>query len=367
VPPEALGPIAVLAPPESAWRTQRIVPKAMRSRVEIVPDIDEGVRADLLRRSGLVLFASPEELIGPVLGDALTVGAAVLVPRAPEVEGVLVHGRDALVLPPFAGAEWRAAIEEMLADPGHRERLGRGARAGHRDWDRTAEELAAVYASAREAWARRPSAATALVAADLRVRPPASPDAAAWVAAARGAGLGLLAVASAHGIAPALAIARAAPDDLAVVVGQEVRTAEGVVVGLFLTREVPAGGSLGDAVEAIHGQGGLVLVPHPDAAEAPPAAALRRVSPEVDCWEAVVAGAGRGAIEAARIRQRLGGLLTAGSGASSPEQIGSAWTELRPFHGAGDFLDAIVDAILHARPPRRRTRGRARAQRAQRA
>ena len=367
VAPEALGPIAVLGPGASAWRTQRIVPKAMRSRVEIVPDTDEEARAGLLRRSGLVLFASPEELIGPVLGDALSVGATVLVPRAPEIEGVLVHGRDALVLPPFAGAEGRAAVEAALADPVRTERQGREARAAHRSWDRVADELAEVYESARAAWSRRPAPSTRPVAADLRVRPSATPDAAAWVAAARGAGLGLLAVASPHGIAPALAIARAAPDDLAVVVGQEVATAEGVVIGLFLTREVPSGGPLADTVKAVREQGGVLVVPHPDVADAPPAAALRRIGAEVDCWEGVVAGAGRGAIEAARVRQRLGALLTAGSGASAPEQVGGAWTELRPFHGAADFLDAVAGAVLHARPPRRRARERARAQRSHRA
>ena len=74
----------------------------------------------------------------------------------------------------------------------------------------------------------------------------------------------------------------------------------------------------------------------------------------MDCRELVTGSAeAHGEDETARIAQRMGVLGCAGSGAARPEDVGAAVTELRPFHGPADFLDALADAHL-ARPPRRR-------------
>ena len=49
-----------------------------------------------------------------------------------------------------------------------------------------------------------------------------------------------------------------------VIVGEEVKTAEGVdVIGLFLTQRIPKGTPARDTCERIRGQGGIVYVPHP--------------------------------------------------------------------------------------------------------
>lgn len=359
-PPEVLGPVTVIGPAEAAWRVRRIVPKAMRDRVTVVPDTGEEARAGALRGGRIVLFASPEELVGPVLGEALAAGAAVLAPRAAEVEGTLRHGIDALVLSPFARTEWQAAIAEVASDPGRRARLAAGAAARRRSWADVARELEDLYAAAIAARRDTRPAPELSLAADLRLRPPATIDAGAWVRACRAAGLRVVAVASPHGIAPALALAAAAPDDLAVVIGQEVATADGAIVGLFLTRDVPSGGTLEASVDAIRDQGGLVLVPHPEQGGAPSAAALRRVADRIDCVEAVSPGGGRSEVAAAGLLSRLGTLVTAGSGAGTPELAGAAWTELRPFHSPQDLMESLADATLHARPARTaRSRNRA--------
>ncbi len=54
-----------------------------------------------------------------------------------------------------------------------------------------------------------------------------------------------------------------APPGLTVIVGEEVRTNEGDLIGLYLERPVPAGLSPADAAAAIHEQGGVVGLPHP--------------------------------------------------------------------------------------------------------
>ncbi|HEX6139543.1 MAG TPA: PHP domain-containing protein [Candidatus Limnocylindria bacterium] len=52
-------------------------------------------------------------------------------------------------------------------------------------------------------------------------------------------------------------------DQLAVILGEEVSTADGEVVGVYLQRTIPRGLSADETADAIHEQGGLVSVPHP--------------------------------------------------------------------------------------------------------
>jgi len=52
-------------------------------------------------------------------------------------------------------------------------------------------------------------------------------------------------------------------DKLTVILGEEVSTADGEVVGLFLTKTIPRGLSANETADEIHRQGGLVSIPHP--------------------------------------------------------------------------------------------------------
>lgn len=49
----------------------------------------------------------------------------------------------------------------------------------------------------------------------------------------------------------------------AIIVGEEIMSSEGEIIGLFLQELVPAGLSPADTMQAIHDQGGLVYIPHP--------------------------------------------------------------------------------------------------------
>ena len=89
----------------------------------------------------------------------------------------------------------------------------------------------------------------------------AAPARVAAVAAHRG--LTHLAITDHDRINGALEAQAAAPDGLTVIVGQEVRTTEGDLIGTFLTRAVPRDLSPAEAIAAIREQGGLVGIPHP--------------------------------------------------------------------------------------------------------
>ena len=52
-------------------------------------------------------------------------------------------------------------------------------------------------------------------------------------------------------------------DKLTVIIGEEVSTADGEVVGMFLETTIPRGLSARETADEIHRQGGLVSIPHP--------------------------------------------------------------------------------------------------------
>lgn len=52
-------------------------------------------------------------------------------------------------------------------------------------------------------------------------------------------------------------------DELTVILGEEVSSADGEIVGVFLERTIPRGLSADETADEIHAQGGLVSIPHP--------------------------------------------------------------------------------------------------------
>jgi predicted metal-dependent phosphoesterase TrpH len=83
----------------------------------------------------------------------------------------------------------------------------------------------------------------------------------ARAAAARG--LTHLIVTDHDAIDGALQARDSAPDGLTVIVGEEVRTADGDLIAAFLDSPVAPGAPAADTVAAIRDQGGLVGIPHP--------------------------------------------------------------------------------------------------------
>lgn len=74
-------------------------------------------------------------------------------------------------------------------------------------------------------------------------------------------GLNCIAVTDHNTMEGALAVQRIAP--FMVVLGEEVGTSEGEIIGLFLKEPVPRGLSPLETVKRIKDQGGLVSIPHP--------------------------------------------------------------------------------------------------------
>jgi predicted metal-dependent phosphoesterase TrpH len=89
----------------------------------------------------------------------------------------------------------------------------------------------------------------------------ASPDSVVKAAAKRG--ITHLAITDHDRIEGALRARDAAPDGLTVIVGEEVKTADGDLIALFLERDVAPGRSALETIAEVREQGGLVGIPHP--------------------------------------------------------------------------------------------------------
>jgi predicted metal-dependent phosphoesterase TrpH len=158
----------------------------------------------------------------------------------------------------------------------------------------------------------------------------------AVVRAATSRGLTHLAITDHDRIDGALdARARAAAEapELTVLVGQEIRTTTGDLIGLFLTEAIPPGLSAVDAVAAVRSQGGLVGVAHPfdrfrGSVGRGVAAELESLAGLVDWIEAWNARLmlGDGNLRAAELASRVGVAGVAVSDAHTTIEVGIAAT-----------------------------------------
>ncbi len=156
----------------------------------------------------------------------------------------------------------------------------------------------------------------------------ASPPSVVRAAAERG--LTHLAITDHDRLDGALQARAAAPDGLTVIVGEEIRTLGGDLIGLFLERPIPPGLSAVAAVEAVRAQGGLVGIPHPFErvrGSLGREAAIASLAPLVDWVEVHNARlVGRGNERAAEFAQANDLPAVAVSDAHSVAEVGVAYT-----------------------------------------
>jgi len=151
-----------------------------------------------------------------------------------------------------------------------------------------------------------------------------------------------------------------------VVVGEEVKTHAGELIGLFLTERVPAGLPAAEAAAAIRAQGGLVYVPHPfDPMRrnlAGPALIELADAGLLDAIEAFNAKTSSPSLnrQAEAFATEHGLAAGAGSDAHVPAALGAAYVEMPDFEGPGDFLAALRNGRLvgHYSDPARPWRAR---------
>ena len=325
------------------------IPAAVRGRVTVTTARDGASRAPILNEAAI--FVPALDGLQRLTLEAAAAGAAIVAPP-----GLLDQ-------PELAGA----AVARLGENDELRVRQGAEARAAAegQSFAALADQLDAVYRGLAGRRRPRRDGADPLpdrnwIVCDLHMHTSWSHDCAIEVRDllehARAEGLGAIAVTDHNVFGGAREAAeRASRDGVFVIPGEEVKTAgQGEVIGLFLSEEIPPGLSFGDTVAAIHGQGGLVYVPHPfDRMHSiPDPATLHRYLAEIDVLEVYNARLLFEAYndEALRFARKYNLTMGAGSDAHVLQGIGTGALRMREFRDPVEFRASLRTAQVLRRP-----------------
>jgi predicted metal-dependent phosphoesterase TrpH len=157
-------------------------------------------------------------------------------------------------------------------------------------------------------------------------------------------GLNCVAVTDHNSIEGAFVVQKLAP--FRVIIGEEVKTAEGEIIGLFLKELVPRGMSPEETIRAIHDQGGIAVIPHPyDVFRRAVLTneAIERVKHEVDAIEGfncrnILA---RHDAMARELATSVDKPTTLGTDCHSPWEVGAAYLEIDDFETPAELLQSL--------------------------
>jgi len=162
-------------------------------------------------------------------------------------------------------------------------------------------------------------------------------------------GIGCVAVTDHNAIEGGLRMQEIAP--FPVIVGEEVKSNAGEIIGYFLKERIPAGLSPRDVISRIKDQGGLVCLPHPfDGLGRYPLKANERDSllDQIDIIEVFNARSIRNNFsqQALDFAEEHGLLKSAGSDAHSVSEVGNAYVEITEFNGPEEFKQALASGTI---------------------
>ena len=140
----------------------------------------------------------------------------------------------------------------------------------------------------------------------------------------------------------ALELMRVAPE--LAIAGEEAKTLEGEVIGLFITGRIPPFLAPEEAMDLIHGMGGLTYIPHPLDRNRSHFRSERLVELEerIDIIETYNPWCDADANQAAaRLAEDLAKVVATGSDSHSADELGRSWMEMEEYDGAEDFLEKL--------------------------
>lgn len=162
------------------------------------------------------------------------------------------------------------------------------------------------------------------------------------IARCKECGLGRIALTDHNKVDGALELARIAPE--LAIVGEEVKTLEGEVIGLFITSRLPPFLPPEEVMDLIHGMGGLTYVPHPLDRNRANFASERVVelADRIDIIETYNPWCDAEANQAAAaLAEELGKVVATGSDSHAASELGRSWMEMESFSDPHDFLDKL--------------------------
>lgn len=158
-----------------------------------------------------------------------------------------------------------------------------------------------------------------------------------------------IAVTDHNTIQGALKLREIVPSSLLVIVGEEIKTLDGEITGLFLEEEIPGGLTTEETIAKIKTQNGLVCIPHPfDRLRHSKlkTEALLRIINQADLIEVFNSrNVFTNDNEKAQTLANSKGLTTCvGSDAHTPCEIGMSYVEMEHFSTSEEFLHNLASA-----------------------
>jgi predicted metal-dependent phosphoesterase TrpH len=158
-------------------------------------------------------------------------------------------------------------------------------------------------------------------------------------------GLDRIALTDHNTVEGAHALAKMAPE--LAIIGEEAKTREGEVIGLFITRRLPPFLPAEDVMDMIHEMGGLTYMPHPVDRHRSHFSPERIVelADRIDIIETYNAWCEPDANQAAaRLAVDLGKVTATGSDAHAAHELGRSWMEIEDYTSPQDFLEKLRHA-----------------------
>ena len=192
--------------------------------------------------------------------------------------------------------------------------------------------------------------------ADLHIHTGYSPDCVTplenIIARCNERGINCVGITDHNTIAGALDMKRVAP--FKVVIGEEIDTKQGEVIGYYISEEIPRGLTAVETVMRIKEQGGVVCIPHPF--DSFRFSAIRRdtleaLVPHIDVIEVFNSRLllRRHAARADEFARMHGLLASAGSDAHTAYEVGNAYVEMPDFNDRSQFLDSLAQGTIVGR------------------
>jgi predicted metal-dependent phosphoesterase TrpH len=158
-------------------------------------------------------------------------------------------------------------------------------------------------------------------------------------------GLDRIALTDHNTVEGAQALAELVPD--LAIIGEEAKTREGEVIGLFITRRLPPYLRPEEVMDLVHEMGGLTYIPHPlDRHRAN--FRLERIvdlADRIDIIETYNAWCEPAENQAAgRLATELGKVAATGSDAHAAQELGRSWMEMDDYTTPLDFLEKLRSA-----------------------
>lgn len=167
----------------------------------------------------------------------------------------------------------------------------------------------------------------------------------ALIERSRECGLDRIALTDHNTVEGALELARLAPQ--LAIVGEEAKTLEGEVIGLFITRRLPPYQRPEEVMDLVHEMGGLTYVPHPFDRNRSHFRSDRIVelADRIDIIEVHNPWCEHAAnVAAARLAVDLDKVTATGSDAHSAHELGKSWMEMEDYVDVTDFLAKLRHA-----------------------